>query len=155
MRKTGLDLLANHIVNNLVDYALGVETGLIQMGEKMGWGPNGEFAEAYLQKAGFIKNENYYKEMYLSSIEELWVLTDSIFYLIRANQPNALISLLRLEGQVSMLIENKFLRWAGGSKLNETARSYKMLAYEASRVEDFSFVWITDGTAWRSARRNL
>ena len=29
MRKTGLfDMIANHIVNNLVDYALGIETGL-------------------------------------------------------------------------------------------------------------------------------
>lgn len=29
MRKTGLfDLISNHLVNNLVDYALGVETGL-------------------------------------------------------------------------------------------------------------------------------
>lgn len=29
MRKTGLfDMLANHLVNNLVDYALGIETGL-------------------------------------------------------------------------------------------------------------------------------
>ena len=29
MRKTGLfDMIANHLVNNLVDYALGIETGL-------------------------------------------------------------------------------------------------------------------------------
>ena len=35
MRKTGLlDLIANHIVNNLVDYALGVETGLDSNGRK-------------------------------------------------------------------------------------------------------------------------
>jgi type II restriction enzyme len=43
----------------------------------------------------------------------------------------------------------------GGSKLNETARSYKMLAQEADTVDGFTFVWFTDGTAWRSARGNL
>lgn len=44
---------------------------------------------------------------------------------------------------------------SGGSKLNETARSYKMLAQEASSVDGFTFVWITDGTAWRRAKGNL
>lgn len=35
MRKTGLfDLISNHIVNNLVDYATGVETGLDSNGRK-------------------------------------------------------------------------------------------------------------------------
>ena len=36
MHKTGLfDLMANHIVNNLVDYATGVETGLDSNGKKI------------------------------------------------------------------------------------------------------------------------
>jgi type II restriction enzyme len=43
----------------------------------------------------------------------------------------------------------------GGSKLNETARSYKMLAQEASTIPGFRFVWITDGIGWNTARRNL
>ena len=38
MRETGLfDLLENHIVNNLVDYATGVETGLDSNGRKKSW----------------------------------------------------------------------------------------------------------------------
>ena len=44
---------------------------------------------------------------------------------------------------------------SGGSKLNETARSYKMLATEAADLEDFTFVWFTDGAGWRSAKGNL
>ena len=44
---------------------------------------------------------------------------------------------------------------AGGSKLNETARSYKMLAEESKNIGGFKFVWITDGKGWKSARRNL
>ena len=33
----------------------------------------------------------------------------------------------------------------GGSKLNETARSYKMLSQEADTIDGFTFVWFTDG----------
>ena len=43
----------------------------------------------------------------------------------------------------------------GGSKLNETARSYKMLSQEADTIEGFSFVWFTDGIGWKSAKGNL
>lgn len=52
-----------------------------------------------------------------------------------------------------------FVKWAGGtgggSRLNETARSYKMLSQEAKETSGIKFVWFTDGTAWKSARRNL
>ena len=51
-------------------------------------------------------------------------------------------------------IETNFYT-GGGSKLNETARSYKMLAQEADSVDGFTFVWFTDGIAWRSAKGNL
>ena len=30
-----------------------------------------------------------------------------------------------------------------------------MLSQEADTVDGFTFVWFTDGTAWRSARGNL
>ncbi|MBR1806149.1 MAG: hypothetical protein IJ774_07180 [Selenomonadaceae bacterium] len=44
----------------------------------------------------------------------------------------------------------------GGSKLNETARSYKTIALEARDIAGFEFVWVTDGKGWKkSARRNL
>lgn len=44
---------------------------------------------------------------------------------------------------------------SGGSKLNETARSYKMLATEADTINGFTFVWFTDGIGWKSAKGNL
>ena len=72
MRKTKLfDLLENHIVSNLVDYATGVETGLDSNGRKNRGGHLMEnLVEDYIQKAGFIKSENYFKEMYIHEIEE-------------------------------------------------------------------------------------
>lgn len=43
----------------------------------------------------------------------------------------------------------------GGSKLNETARSYKMLAQESKKVDGVTFIWFTDGTGCNSAKKNL
>ena len=72
MQKTGLfDMIANHLVNNLVDYALGIETGLDSNGRKNRGGHQMEdLVEKYIVAAGFKKNENYFKEMYLKDIEE-------------------------------------------------------------------------------------
>jgi len=53
-------------------------------------------------------------------------------------------------------IETNFYQGSGGgSKLNETARSYKMIALETKKIDKFDFVWITDGTAWNTAKNNL
>ena len=51
-------------------------------------------------------------------------------------------------------IETNFYA-SGGSKLNETARSYKQIAQEVATIDGFEFVWFTDGSGWISARHNL
>ena len=51
-------------------------------------------------------------------------------------------------------IETNFYT-GGGSKLNETARSYKQISQESDGIKEFTFVWITDGKGWNSARHNL
>lgn len=150
MRKTGLlNLISEHIVNNLVDYALGIETGLDSNGRKNRGGHQMEnLVELYLKKA----NVEYYKEMYLTEVESKW---------------NIDLSAISAEGTTTKrwdfvvkthdkiyVIETNFYS-AGGSKLNETSRSYKMIAEEAKTIPNFEFMWITDGGGWRSARRNL
>lgn len=74
MKKTGLfDLMQNHIVSNLVDYATGVETGLDSNGRKNRGGHLMEdLVETFIRKTGFIKNENYFKEMYIHQIIDKW-----------------------------------------------------------------------------------
>ena len=52
------------------------------------------------------------------------------------------------------LIETNFYT-GGGSKLNETARSYKTLATEISTINGVKFIWITDGMGWKNAKHNL
>lgn len=76
MRETGLfDMLANHLVNNLVDYALGVETGLDSNGRKNRGGDLMEdLVEQYIVEAGFIKDKTYFKEVKLKDVERKWNL---------------------------------------------------------------------------------
>lgn len=52
------------------------------------------------------------------------------------------------------VIETNFYG-SGGSKLNETSRSYKTLSGEIDTIDGVTFVWFTDGNGWRSARHNL
>ena len=52
------------------------------------------------------------------------------------------------------VIETNFYS-SGGSKLNETARSYKNIAIESNNIIGLKFVWFTDGKGWESARHNL
>lgn len=154
MRETGLfDLLENHIVNNLVDYATGVETGLDSNGRKNRGGHLMEdLVESFIQKAGFVKGVNYFKEMYIHQITDKWNIDLSAIsnqgkmekrFDIVVKTPNMIYG-----------IETNFYG-SGGSKLNETARSYKTLAWETEEIDGFTFVWFTDGKGWTSARNNL
>ena len=51
-------------------------------------------------------------------------------------------------------IETNFYT-SSGSKLNETARSYKTITLETKDLDYFKFVWFTDGWGWGSSRNNL
>lgn len=159
MRKSGLfDLLQRHLINSLVDYATGVETGLDSNGRKNRGGHLMEnVVESYLQKAGIEKNDDnapktYYPEMYVSDIEKKWGINLSAV----SNQGKTEKRFDFVVKTPNMIygIEANFYA-GGGSKLNETARSYKTLALEAANIPGFTFVWFTDGKGWKSARHNL
>ena len=154
MRKTGLfALISEHIINNLVDYATGVEVGLDSNGRKNRGGHLMEnLVEDYLQKAGLVKGIDYFKEMYISDIEKKWSVDLSNI----SNQGKAekRFDFVVKKGATIYGIETNFYS-SGGSKLNETARSYKTIALEAKEIQGFAFVWFTDGQGWQSARHNL
>lgn len=154
MRETGLfDLLENHLVNNLYDYVLGVECGLNSNARKNRGGHLMEdLVEKFIQKAGFKKGETYFKEMYLQEIENKWKLDMS--FISNKNQATKRFDFVVKTDNCIYGIETNFYA-SGGSKLNETARSYKMIAEESDKVVGFEFVWFTDGMGWISARNNL
>ncbi len=150
MRKTGLfELISNRIVNNLVDYVLGVESGLSSNGRKNRGGHLMEnIVEGYLKKAKLT----YVKEMLSKDIEKTWGLDLSSI----SNDGKALkrFDFVVKTNACIYAIECNFYS-SGGSKLNETARSYKMLALELKDIKGFKFVWFTDGLGWKTAKNNL
>ena len=154
MKKTGLfDLMQNHIINNLVDYATGVETGLDSNGRKNRGGHLMEnLVEDFIQKSGFIKNENYFKEMYIHQITDKWNIDLSA--ISNQGKMEKRFDFVIKTPETIYGIETNFYG-SGGSKLNETARSYKTLALETDTIDGFTFVWFTDGKGWTSARNNL
>lgn len=154
MRKTGLfDLISNHLVNNLVDYTTGVEVGLGSNGRKNRGGHLMEdVLQGFIEKAGFIKNKNYFKEMYLKDIEEKWDI--DLSSLSNLGKVAKRFDYVVKTNNCIYAFETNFYS-SNGSKLNETARSYKMLAEESKNIKGFAFVWITDGLGWQGAKNNL
>ncbi len=150
MEKIGLfDLISNRLVNNLYDYVLGIETGLDSNARKNRGGHQMEdLVESYIKASGL----EYYKEMYVSEIQKKWGLDLSPI----SNQG-------KMEKRFDFVIQNNGMIYAievnfyssGGSKLNETSRSYKMIAEESKGIKNFKFVWFTDGWGWKSAKANL
>ena len=111
-----------------------------------------DLVESYIVKAGYEKNVNYFKEMYLSDIEKRWGLDLSAMSGDNTSTKR-FDFVIKTDNQV-YVIETNFYA-SGGSKLNETARSYKMLAEESKKVGGVTFIWFTDGKGWNSARKNL
>ena len=154
MEQTGLfDLLQNRIIGNLVDYVTGVETGLDSNGRKNRGGHLMEnLVEGFIQRAGFVKDETYFKEMYIHEIIAKWGIDLSAIS-NRGKTEKRFDFVVKTPGMIYG-IETNFYS-SSGSKLNETARSYKTLALEADTIEGFTFVWFTDGKGWMKARNNL
>ena len=154
MKESGLfNLLQNHIINNLYDYVLGIEVGLDSNGRKNRGGHLMEnLVESYIIKAGYKKDVNYFKEMYLKDIEKKWNL--DLSEMSGNNTSTKRFDFVIKTDKQVYVIETNFYS-GGGSKLNETARSYKMLAQESKNVDGVTFIWFTDGTGWNSARKNL
>lgn len=154
MRESGLfDLLQNHIINNLYDYVLGVEVGLDSNGRKNRGGHLMEnLVEDYIKKAGYIKDKNYYKEMYTKDIKAKWNI-DLMSISGKQQASKRWDYVIKTDDQL-YVIETNFYA-SQGSKLNETARSYELIAQKVKQITGVTFIWITDGTGWNNAKNNL
>ncbi len=154
MKKTGLfDMISKHVVNNLFDFALGIETGLDSNGRKNRGGHLMEnLVEKYIIEEGFVKDKTYFKEMYLVDIERNWNI--DLSSLSNQGKSAKRFDFVVITNDKVYAIETNFYA-SSGSKLNETARSYKMIAQESKNINGFSFVWFTDGIGWKNAKNNL
>lgn len=162
MEKSGLfNLISNRIVDNLYDYVTGIEAGLDSNARKNRGGHLMEdLVESYLKKAGLRCEQDsrkkpdsgtYFKELNTNNLR-LWGL--NMDPLTNSGKSSKRFDFVVCTDTTVFGIETNFYG-SGGSKLNETARSYKQLAQEAQQIPGFQFVWFTDGKGWNSARGNL
>lgn len=155
VKNSGLfELLQHHIINNLIDYVLGIEVGMDTNGRKNRTGDVMEdLVESYLIKAGLKKNVSYFKEMYLSEIESKFNINLSSISNQDKTEKRFDFVFIGAFGTIYACECNFY--GSSGSKLNETARSYKNIAIEAKGIKNFEFVWFTDGIGWNTAKHNL
>lgn len=150
MHKTGLfELISKRIIHNLYDYVLGVETGLNSNSRK---NRGGHLMEDLIEKYLINYGVEYYKQFSIKEIESKWNI--DLSKISNQGKSSKIFDFVVKTPNCIYAIEANFYT-SGGSKLNETARSYKMIALEANNINGFEFIWITDGKGWISARNNL
>ena len=140
---TGLDkVFKNKEVKNLVDYVYGVETGLDTNARK---NRSGNITETLIARIFANAGINYREQ--ISSKE-----FPAISAVLGADQK--VFDFAITSNEKTYFIEVNFYS-GGGSKLNETARSYTDVAPKVNGVQGFEFVWITDGKGWHRAKNKL
>ena len=140
---TGLaNIFKNKNVKNLVDYVFGVEVGLDSNARKNRSGDAMEDTVELIIKGSGLK---YRKEVYSS---EWATITKAL------GTDKKRFDFVIETKKKTYLAEVNFYS-SGGSKLNETARSFTELAPKINAVEGFEFLWITDGKGWESAKNKL
>jgi type II restriction enzyme len=142
LKETGLsEIFKNKDVRNLVDYVFGIEVGLDTNARKNRGGENmSKAVSLFFDKA----NVFYKKEVSNTAFPEILSLGVDVKrfdFVIKTRKK-------------TYLIETNFYN-SGGSKLNETARSYSDVAPKINQYENYEFVWITDGQGWLSAKNKL
>lgn len=154
MEKTGLfDLLANRMISNLHDYVKGVEVGLDTNARKNRTGKAMEdLVEEHLISLGYSKGKTYFTQITTNEIYQKFNI--DVRRVDSENLAPKRFDFIVKEKNNIYAIEVNFYS-SGGSKLNETSRSYKMIAEESKNIKNFTFIWITDGKGWLTAKNNL
>lgn len=135
-------MFANRKIKNVLDYVTGVEVGLDTNARKNRGGKMmSKLFEHFLNESKI----KFYKETKLKNIPNLN---------IPDNIKNKQFDFVFLINDIVYGVEVNFYS-GGGSKLNETAKSYVELNNEFKKIPNFKFLWITDGAGWKSAKNDL
>ncbi len=140
---TGLaQLFKDKNIKNLVDYVFGIEVGLDSNARKNRSGHAMEDTVELIIKSSGMK---YRREVVSSEWPEI---TEAL------GTDKKRFDFVITTKTKTYLFEVNFYS-GGGSKLNETARSFTEIGPRINSVPNFEFVWVTDGKGWNSARNKL
>lgn len=135
-----LEIFSNKKITNLNDYVFGVEVGLDSNARKNRGGRNMEILIANIFKNNQIKFKEQLSIKALKSID--------------LGYDEKKFDFVIFSKEYTYLIECNFYS-TGGSKLNETARSYIEVSNKINQFKNYRFIWITDGVGWLSAKNKL
>ncbi len=140
---TGLaQIFKDKSIKNLVDYVFGVEVGLDSNARKNRSGDAMEdTVELIISGSGLAYRKEVLSSEWPAIAEALGTDEKRFDFVIETNSK-------------TYLMEVNFYS-SGGSKLNETARSFTELSPKINAVDGFEFVWVTDGKGWKSAKNKL
>lgn len=129
-------------VKNLVDYVFGVEVGLDSNARKNRSGDAMEdTVELIIKGSGLRYRKEVYSSEWPAITKTLGTDKKRFDFVIEAKEKTYLAEVNFYSG--------------GGSKLNETARSFTELAPKINAVDGFEFLWVTDGKGWEKAKNKL
>ncbi len=152
LQETGLSSIFKNI-SNLKDYVLGVEVGLDTNARK---NRGGKAMESLINKIiisspGFNLNFELDTQIRISKLGLSKIYSET---LNNGSDDKVLDFVLKKDG-VSYAIETNFYN-SGGSKLNETSRSFQALDRKVRESNlACKFIWITDGNGWFSAKNQI
>lgn len=140
---TGLaNIFKDKNVKNLVDYVFGVEVGLDSNARKNRSGDAMEdTVELIIAGCGLKYRKEVYSSEWPAITKALGTDKKRFDFVIETMDKTYLAEVNFYSG--------------GGSKLNETARSFTEIAPKINAVDGFEFLWVTDGKGWESARNKL
>lgn len=135
---------------------IGIETGLDSNARK---NRNGHVMEDLIENKLKDYGVEYHKEMTVAEIESRYGLDLSPLSahdgVSSSGVFNKRFDFVVFSKGMVYAIEVNFYN-GGGSKLNETARSYELMFRKSMEVQgEFKFLWITDGAGWRTCRNAL
>ncbi len=148
VKNTGIkSLLIDKKIKNLVDYVIGVETGLDSNARKNRSGHIMEdIVEAFIKDICQKNNFFYLKEANAKKIEK------EFKHKVPVDKSSRRYDFVINNGKELFIIETNFYV-GGGSKLKSTAGEYKSL-FDFLKGK-YKFFWITDGRGWVTTKKPL
>lgn len=137
-----IEIFSSRQIKDLNDYVFGVEVGLDSHARK---NRSGKLMESLLANA-FEKNGIAFREqVYVSELG----LSHGFF-----GSDSKCFDFVIEASNTTYVVECNFYT-TGGSKLNETARSYRELSEKVDQIDGYQFVWITDGKGWLESKSKI
>lgn len=146
-----LKIIQNNRITNFNDYLLGLEVGMDTNARKNRTGKAMEsLVSDLLIEKGLIFSEQVSLRNIANIIPDFdWEDLSSQFDKFNADKR---VDFLFKYKEIYYLTEVNFYS-SGGSKLNETTRSFIMLNNKLKKYEHIKFLWITDGIGWLTAKK--